>query len=264
MKTKYIIYALYIQLLLCIYSCGTIRHDKTSDFKEIISINDISGTYLNYRNAIEYEALLQRFKIKSDNVDFVTLDLLKPDMLVITCQNDLMEITDTLRGEIKGNYFEIYYNKKNIMAGVYNNVEIDRLRLGLNAQGELYIKHLSGETKSLLLVGYDSFGGERAYTYRRSTAYKDYSPFEIHNKWGYNDTENKVAIAPIFEYARIFEQGTARVKLDNKWGVIDKTTRWLIRPEYDYIGCLLDGSREAVLNGERGYINEKMEFHSYK
>lgn len=258
------IYIAVVGILLVLASCGTIRYDRTSDFKQIASPTELNGQYLNYRDVTEYGTLLSRLNIAAINVDFVTLDFLNDNTLTISYRNDSSQVVDTLHGEMKKNYFEIYFKKKNIMAGVYTNVEINRIRLGINKKdGMLYIKHLTGEAKSVLVVGFDSFGDENKYTYKKASAYSDYLPFEKEGKWGYYNNENTIAIVPAFEYARIYEQGAARVKIDGKWGLIDKNAKWLTTAQYDYIGSLLDGRRDAILNKERGYIDNQMQFRRY-
>lgn len=256
----------FIPLLLALIftSCGTLRYDKTSDFRHIAGFDDLSGTYLNYKDVTEYGTLLQRFKINQKNVDFVTLSFPDEETIKLSFRNDSASMEKTFSGEMKNNYFEVFFTKKSLMTGLYNDVEIDRLRIGIaKDDGKLYIKRLAGETKAYVIVAYETFDGERTFKYQPAHTYKGLLPYEQNGKWGYMHTDGSAGIVPAFEYACVFNQGTGKVKINGKWGLIDVHGLTVAPAMYDYIGYLLDGKREAIYQGNRGYIDLRMMFNPY-
>ena len=46
------------------------------------------------------------------------------------------------------------------------------------------------------------------------------------NKWGFRDSNNKIILPPIYDYAENFSEGLASVKLNGKHGYIDKMEMW--------------------------------------
>jgi len=130
--------------------------------------------------------------------------------------------------------------------------------------GTLYIKRLAGETKTYGLIGHETLGSERVFKYRLKDTYNGLMPYEMNGKWGYKLADGTVKIAPVFEYARIFDQGIGKVKTDGKWGLINEDGKRLTPTAYDYIGHLLDGKMEAMYEGFKGYIGSKdMRFNPY-
>jgi hypothetical protein len=52
---------------------------------------------------------------------------------------------------------------------------------------------------------------------------KKLEPFQIRNKWGYQDEKCQEVIEAKFDYARSFSEGIAAVKIGEKWGYINES-----------------------------------------
>jgi hypothetical protein len=81
---------------------------------------------------------------------------------------------------------------------------------------------------------------------------------KINDKWGYMNRKGKVVIPAKFEDANTFsEEGLAAVKLKNKYGFINKTGKFIIPPKFDYIyKHFRYGLAYVQENNIRGYINK--------
>ena len=53
------------------------------------------------------------------------------------------------------------------------------------------------------------------------------------NKWGFRDSNNKIILPPIYDYAENFSEGIAQVTLNGKRGYIDKKGNVAIPFVYD-------------------------------
>jgi hypothetical protein len=47
-------------------------------------------------------------------------------------------------------------------------------------------------------------------------------PYRKGDKWGYCTPDKKVVVQPKYDFARLFSEGLAWVKLNGKWGFMDK------------------------------------------
>ncbi len=54
----------------------------------------------------------------------------------------------------------------------------------------------------------------------------------ISGKYGYINEWGEVVVQPVFEVAKRFSEGLARVKLNGKWGFIDQFGEIVIEPKY--------------------------------
>jgi hypothetical protein len=68
-----------------------------------------------------------------------------------------------------------------------------------------------------------------------------YSESGWEERYGFINALAEWAIAPDYEDATWFRNGTAGVKLNGKWGFIDKIGNVVIAPEYDEVGAFVNG-----------------------
>ena len=60
-----------------------------------------------------------------------------------------------------------------------------------------------------------------------------------------------------YDFAGVFSEGFAAVKLNGKYGFIDKTGREVIPCKYDYTFKFSEGFAAVELNGKYGFIDKK-------
>lgn len=91
----------------------------------------------------------------------------------------------------------------------------------------------------------------------------DYSliPVKQGKVWGYINPKGEYVINPQFEYAGLFYDGLARVRMAEKTGLINTKGEYVVNPEYATIGLFFDGLARVQLerDGKVGYIDKKGE-----
>jgi hypothetical protein len=85
-------------------------------------------------------------------------------------------------------------------------------------------------------------------------------------KWGYIDTTGTLAINPVFDEARPFQDDFAAVRRGTKWGYIDRTGSWLFPAQFVLAGDFHGPAAKVKLStvhhpytGKMAYINRDKE-----
>jgi len=73
--------------------------------------------------------------------------------------------------------------------------------------------------------------------------------------WGYANKTGRTVIPAKFDYAGIFSEGLARVKIGTKWGYINKTGDIAIKLTFDQAGNFSNGLVPVVAGGQLSFIN---------
>ena len=71
------------------------------------------------------------------------------------------------------------------------------------------------------------------------------------------------AIAPTYDFATYFEDGTAFVRVRGKWGIIDLTGSFIVEPQFEGLLTFSEGLAAAKVGGENGkwgYIDTSGKF----
>lgn len=223
-------------LLFCITltSCGTLKYHKTSDFASIYGITDLEGCYLNQTK--DY-SLLSCFNIR-DIANFVSISVLSPNEIKLTYHNDSTIHEQVFKGEMKGKYFEIYFSKQQVIIPIlYSSCTIDRLRIGKSKTDEILVRKFVDQSGNVLFLA-AGYSYETPYLFLNKKDYKGYIPFQINGKWGYKDVLGETEIPVKYDFAGMFENDVARVKLNNKWGLINIKGQEITPLKYDYISLL--------------------------
>lgn len=79
-------------------------------------------------------------------------------------------------------------------------------------------------------------------------------PFRKGDKWGYCNRNKEVTIPCQYDYAGLFSEGLAVVRLNKKYGFIDKKGKEVIPITYDYAYDFSEGLAEVGLINKKGYI----------
>ena len=219
-------------------SCGTMHVGKTSDFSSINDEKSLNGYYLNRIKTNYYtRSILSCFNIK-DYADFVTIVSEKPNEIKLIYHNDSTKQEKVFIGEMKKNYFEIYFSKRQtVIPLLYSSYDIERVRIGKSKEGKLLIRDYSCQSGNLLLFA-AGHCYETPYIFSYLTEYEDYIPVQHNGLWGYSNSEGNIVIPAKYEFASIFEQNVARVKFNNKWGLINKQGEEITAIKYDKISLI--------------------------
>jgi hypothetical protein len=73
---------------------------------------------------------------------------------------------------------------------------------------------------------------------------------------GFLDLSGEWAIAPRFEDAAVFSEGSAPAKKDSMWGFIDRNGEWSIPPQFDEASPFSEGLALVKNDGKFGYIEK--------
>jgi len=217
--------------VLAFTSCGIMRRGTASGFVSISDARELNGHYLN--RAVGKE-ILSCFNIR-DYADFVTLTSESPNEIKLTYYNDSTTQERVFKGKMKKSYFEIYFSKMRFFIPlIFSTVDVDRVRIGKTEDGKLAIRKLV-ENWGNLLVFAAGYSYEDGYAFPHSSDYKYYMPTRENNLWGYSDSLGNMIISPKYDFATIFENDVARVRLNEKWGLINKQGVEVIQLIYDEI-----------------------------
>lgn len=260
MKSRYILHsAFYIVICIILFSSCASRKLPVSRFTHFSEPATFNGTYLNADNR-----LANLFNLKGDITDFVTITYNpeNKDRLTLSyyTENGLQH-TD-VKGKLKENYFQIYFENKRIYIPIlYTVVNVDRLRIGSSQEADLLIYHWEEAWGMMLLFAGGSGSDEYAYTDKKF----DYSqanfliPFTENGKWGFMDNTKKTVIEAKYDFVRLYKEGIARVKLNGKWGLINMEGEVVADFRYDKIGSPWQGMFRIHSDDKIGYANIKGE-----
>jgi hypothetical protein len=78
--------------------------------------------------------------------------------------------------------------------------------------------------------------------------------------WGVIDRTGKMVVAPKFDQAFHFQEGTAPVQVDGKWGFIDRRGEYVIEPRFDQVFHFYEGLAKAKRDEKWGFIDREGDF----
>lgn len=160
-------YYFFIAALIFLFSsCGTYRINKTSDFGKISNLGELDGTYLNEESKEQGIRMMQFFGSR-ENIDSVTIRFPDDNTLLVSCLIDNALVTKEFKGEKKKKYFEIYFEKKQLIVPlIYSKIAVSRLRIGrYKNTKDLLIRNLDERNGNILIIA-GGYGGEKPYVYK--------------------------------------------------------------------------------------------------
>ncbi len=253
--------------LFLIYSCGTYRINKTSDFKKTTNLDSLNGNYFSRPFLLEktynqdFFSLINKSNTQSDffNLEFIDKNNLKISYNEIA-ENKLMPKEIILKGKRKKKFFEIYLSKSQFFIPIlYGNFNIDRLRIGFDETGKVLVRNFSDFSGNILFIG-SGFSGESKYLFESVEKSSTTIPFSKNGKWGFKNKQ-EIVIDPKYDFVRAFDRDYARVCINNKWGLIDNKGNLLSEIIYDNIHPIITSNDNSLnysfvyLNGKKGIIN---------
>jgi hypothetical protein len=254
-----------IVVILTFTSCGiTRRFNDTSTFATVSSVKDLEGRFVNSRIREGLGgwhmtgSILSAFNIR-EYTDFVTIVAKSPREIKLIYYNDLSERQEKVFvGEMRGSFFEIYLVRSVVIIPlIYSHRDFQRLRIGKTEGGKLLIRRVSDRGGHLLFLA----GGnahESVVQFPLATAHKGYMPTRGNGLWGFSDSYGTIVIPQKYDFATIFEDGIAFVRLNDKWGLINKQGEEIIPIKYDKLvpfDRLSPPKFRATLSGKVGILD---------
>jgi len=264
--TRKKVFILIVSVFL-IYSCGTYRINKTSDFKKTTNLDSLNGNYFskpfplkkNYNK--DFFSLINKSNTQSDffNLEFIGKNDLKISFNEIV-ENKFVSKEIILKGKRKKKFFEVYFSKNQFFIPIlYGNFDIDRLRIGFDKTGKILIRNFSDGSGNILFIG-GGFSGESKSLFESVEKSSTIIPFSKDGKWGFKK-RNDTIIKPIYDFVRAFDENIARVCKNNKWGLVDNKGNYLSEIIYDNINPIKTYNNDSLkysfvyLNKKKGIIN---------
>lgn len=108
--------------------------------------------------------------------------------------------------------------------------------------------------------GYMDSDGRLAIRFNYDQAYdfsENIAAVALNGKFGYIDKAGTLVIDPRYEDAGNFAEGLAAVKTNGKYGFVNKRGSWVIEPKYDYADLFSEGLARVVISGKVGFIDDQ-------
>lgn len=250
-----------------IFSCGTYRINKTSDFKKTKNLDSLNGNYFS-RPFLSKKTYNQDFfsLINKSNTpsDFFKLEFIDKNNLKISydeiVENKFVPKEIILKGKRKKKFFEVYFSKKQFFIPIlYGNFDIYRLRIGFDKSGKILIRNFTDFSGNILFIG-GGFSGESKSFFESVEKSSTIIPFSKDDKWGFKNKQ-EIVIEPKYDFVRAFDEEFARVCINRKWGIIDKKGNLLTEIIYNQIQPIKNYKENSFrysfvyLNEKKGIIN---------
>lgn len=164
-------FSLLFIIVLTLQSCGTLKFNKTKEFVEFNpSITELNGEYYGNSEPTkrDYHQLniLQLFNLE-EKADFVNLSIDQNKIKLNYLQgSENKEVA--FEGKIRNKFLEIYFKKKQIIIPLfYSHIEIDRIRIGKDKNGNLVIMNYAENTGNILFFAAGTYD-ELPFIFKKS------------------------------------------------------------------------------------------------
>ncbi len=78
-----------------------------------------------------------------------------------------------------------------------------------------------------------------------------------YKRYGFMDSNGKVAIEPQFDDVNVFSEGLAGVAINGKWGFINKEGKIVIKPQFSWVKEFSEGLAAVQIDGKWSYIDRE-------
>lgn len=241
---------------------------KSSPFARIEDFSKLNGKFYSKSERIdrnknrEYTHILRLFNVKENIEDsyYLNLKFEEPNKIHISypIQNKDSIITQnqSFTTKRKKKFLEIYFDNTSVgVPLILHRENIDRLRIGINKQGNLLLEKYQYIGGNILIFG-SGFGYPAHFAFYNYDDYKDLKPFYKNGKYGVLK-DNKIIVEPIYDLTNIFERNYIKIKQNNKYGILDNNGKEIIPPKYDEITSIDYPSFFFYVkkNGKYGVVN---------
>ena len=238
MKTMRLLFFLLTGLLL--WSCKAPRFAKHPDWSVL------NGTYYAYAvNKDEpqqhyFDLLPRKYYNESPNTQQPTeFNLtLRGDSLFVSYkqlrEGVLQDTTAVFKGKKKRRWWKYYLSCKVYpFYPLFLYVDIDKLRIGLDENGDLLVNNYYDREGAILILSDGHSGNIISIYQKKDKLQKEITyPFTEGDRYGIKNGQ-EVVTPPKYQYIGAFINGFALMEQNNKWGTINEKGEVLIPPRYD-------------------------------
>ena len=204
-----------------VYSCVT---HKKYNFNELHSCLEMNNIYADTGRYIrECFNLKDKVPAKIYDSNIYKFDFTNDKVLNLSCLTDSgFTLIKSYKGkyDAEKNHFIVTFIKKRYFFILYNLVMNDRVKIGLDSAGYLFLN------KEYDMNGFATiYASSYEYDYGCSLIPLNkmpYHPVNLNGKWGYADEHGKIILDAVYSSARLFEDSIAQVAMNGKWGIIRK------------------------------------------
>lgn len=238
MKTMRLLFFLLTGLLL--WSCKAPRFAKHSDW------SNLNGTYYAYAVNKDqpqqqyFDLLPRKYYNESPNTQQPTeFNLtLRGDSLFVSYkqlrEGILQDTTAVFKGKKKRRWWKYYLSCKVYpFYPLFLYVDIDKLRIGLDENGDLLVNNYYDREGAILILSDGHSGNIISIYQKKDKLQKEITyPFTEGERYGIKNGQEVVA-PPKYQYIGAFINGFALMEQNDKWGTINEKGEVLIPPRYD-------------------------------
>lgn len=156
---------------LILNSCGTLKFNKTKEFVKFdSSMDELNGEYYGFSELSKKnnhrQNILKLFNLDHE-ADYVNLSI-NDNKLKLNYFQGAENKEIVFEGKIRNKFLEIYFTKKQtVIPLLYSNIEIDRIRIGKDKNGNLVIMNFAENTGNILFMAAGN-SNERPYIFKKS------------------------------------------------------------------------------------------------
>jgi len=164
---------------------------------------------------------------------------------------------------LRGNLFNLMLNtlESNTKGTTYSLGESLGILVGLNAANQVADDRVNTPLAAVRIGdkwGYMDSDGKLAIRFLFDQAHdfsENLAAVSLSGKYGYIDKAGTMVLDLAYEDAGNFVEGLAPAKINGKYGFVNKRGNWIIEPEYEYADLFSEGLARVVISGKVGFIN---------
>lgn len=225
------LFLIAIILILSFTSCNVY---KSPSYATLDSLQELGTNYIDSQDKIA-----PYFNLTPDEADIYRFSFVDDKTLEFSrLAKGGYEVVKTYKGthKKKQNYFQITLENRVIPLLIFNDIERDLLKLGVDKDKNLLLeRNKTRSTSVLFFMMTEVLNANSKVTniHEQLTHY----PVLKGSKWGYADKNDNILIASKYDFVRTFEKDAdvARVLLNNKWGLVAKDGKEVVTFEYKAI-----------------------------
>lgn len=231
---KRLICPLFLITFILILSSTSCNVYKSPVYAQLDSPKELSASYVD-----THDRIAPYFNLNPDKADIYRFRFIDDKTLEFSrLAKDGYEVVKTYKGthKKKQNYFQITLENRVIPLLIFNDIERDLLKLGMDKDKNLLLERNRGRTTSVLFFMMSevlNMNAEVMNIYGQLTHY----PMQKDSKWGYADKNDNFIINPKYDFVRTFEKDAdvARVLLNDRWGLVAKNGEDILAAKYKII-----------------------------
>lgn len=233
----------FFLLMMGMTSCFT-----PSKLVKISDLSSLNGRYYTKSEVVKepyrtYQAHMMLLLNENEDISashYADISFTEPNQLKISYpilqKDSIVMKTIHLEGKRKKKFLEYRFSNEHIFIPlIYERSNIDRIRIGSNAEGKLLIEKYRDTSGGIFILG-GGFSSTKEFAFTRYNDYTDPKPFmNNEKKWGVMGANNQLIVEPKYELTNIFKEKYIIIKENGKVGLLAQDGTPMIAPQYDDI-----------------------------